>query len=268
MYHEAMQRLLASDEDLIRIGRVLMDREFDRQHVLEAISERGHDYLVPERKRTSKKAVASRMEQHNVKTAVNERGLHLGNNEWHDTILLHLPKRNFNGDIEEGHERYVVFMSSEPIHGLVGAHIGLYNDRQEIEAGYKQVERFMAKTRTSFPSSPSASVSCRVFSASGAVRTPVVEAKARPNQADLAVTLIHEYAHALLHFDVDDEAERSKREVEAEAVAYIVGRFLGLDTSGLAFYLAAWQDDDPGMIQDRLGRISSTAQEIIDVVDN
>ncbi|WP_254534055.1 ImmA/IrrE family metallo-endopeptidase [Natrinema gelatinilyticum] len=96
--------------------------------------------------------------------------------------------------------------------------------------------------------------------------TPVVEAKARPNQADLAVTLLHEYAHALLHFGVDDEAERSKREVEAEAVAYIVGRYFGLDTSGSAFYLASWQDDDPEVIQDRLGRISSTVQEIIDVV--
>lgn len=96
--------------------------------------------------------------------------------------------------------------------------------------------------------------------------TPVVDAKARPNQADLAVTLLHEYAHTLLHFDVDDEAERSKREVEAEAVAYIDGRFFGLDTSGSAFYLAAWQDDEHEVIQDRLGRISSTAQEIIGTV--
>ena len=37
---------------------------------------------------------------------------------------------------------------------------------------------------------------------------------------DLAQTRIHEYAHALLHFDVDDDTERAKREVEAEAVAY------------------------------------------------
>jgi len=94
---------------------------------------------------------------------------------------------------------------------------------------------------------------------------PVVEAKARPNQADLAVTLIHEYAHALLHSDVDDATERSKREVEAEAVvAYIVGRYFDLDTSGSAFYLAAWQGDDAEGIQERLGRISSTAQKIID----
>nr|WP_233340636.1 ArdC-like ssDNA-binding domain-containing protein [Haloprofundus sp. MHR1] len=95
---------------------------------------------------------------------------------------------------------------------------------------------------------------------------PVVEAKARSNQADLAVTLIHEYAHALLHFDVDDEPERAKREVEAEAVAYIVGRYFNLDTSGSAFYLAAWQDDDAESIQERLGRISSTAQEVIGTV--
>jgi len=95
---------------------------------------------------------------------------------------------------------------------------------------------------------------------------PVVEAKARENQADLAVTLVHEYAHALLHDDVDDATERAKREVEAEAVGYIVGRYFGLDTSGSAFYLAAWQDDDSKVLQKRLGRISSSAQEIIGVV--
>jgi hypothetical protein len=69
-----------------------------------------------------------------------------------------------------------------------------------------------------------------------------------------------------LRASVDDEAERPKREVEAEAVAYIAGRYFGLDTSGSAFYLAAWQDDDPGVIQDRLGRISSTAQEVVGTV--
>ena len=62
----------------------------------------------------------------------------------------------------------------------------------------------------------------------------LVEAKARSNQADLAVTLIHEYAHALLHSGVDAAYERSKREVEAEAVGYVVGRHFGLDTSGSA----------------------------------
>ena len=63
--------------------------------------------------------------------------------------------------------------------------------------------------------------------------------KARPNQADLAVALVHGYAHALLHSGVDVEQERAKREVEAEAVGYVVRRHFGLDASGSAFYLAA-----------------------------
>ena len=95
---------------------------------------------------------------------------------------------------------------------------------------------------------------------------PLVEVRDRENEADFARTLIHEYAHALLHFDVDDDTERAKREIEAEAVAYVVGRYFDLDTSGSAFYLAAWQDDDAESIQEHLGRISSTAQEIIRTV--
>jgi hypothetical protein len=97
---------------------------------------------------------------------------------------------------------------------------------------------------------------------------PLVEVQDRENQADLAVTLIHEFAHSLLHFDVDDGPERTKREVEAEAVAYIVRRYCVLDTSGSAFYLAAWNSDDTEVIQERLEGISRTAEEIIGVMTN
>jgi hypothetical protein len=96
---------------------------------------------------------------------------------------------------------------------------------------------------------------------------PVVEVKARSNDADLATTLIHEYAHARLHFDVDEPDERSKREVEAEAVAYVVGRYFGLDTSNSAFYLAAWRGDDTDVVQERLERISRTAGDFIQLLD-
>ena len=94
-----------------------------------------------------------------------------------------------------------------------------------------------------------------------------VEAVDRSNRADLARTLVHEYAHALLHVGVDDDTERSKREVEAEAVAYVVGRYVGLDTSNSAFYLASWAGDDPETITERLARISTTAESIIDTVE-
>jgi len=65
----------------------------------------------------------------------------------------------------------------------------------------------------------------------------------RENDVDLVQTLIHKYAHALLHFDVDNNTDWSNREVEAEAVVYVVGRYCGLNTRGSAFYLAAWQDN-------------------------
>jgi hypothetical protein len=96
---------------------------------------------------------------------------------------------------------------------------------------------------------------------------PLVEVQDRSNEADLARTLIHEYAHARLHFDVDDSDERAKREVEAEAVAYVVGRHFGLDTSNSAFYLAAWQGDESDVIQERLKRISTVSTELIEIID-
>ncbi len=96
---------------------------------------------------------------------------------------------------------------------------------------------------------------------------PLVEVVDRDNEADLARTLVHEYAHARLHFDVDDDDERAKREVEAEAVAYAVGRHFGLDVSNSAFYLAAWRGEERDVLADRLDRISRTAAVLIDAVE-
>ena len=85
--------------------------------------------------------------------------------------------------------------------------------------------------------------------------------------AATAGTLIHEYAHALLHVGVEDDTERGKRELEAEAVAYIVGRQFGLNMDGSTFYLATWATDDADTILDRLDRISHTATTLIEAVD-
>jgi len=96
---------------------------------------------------------------------------------------------------------------------------------------------------------------------------PVVEVVERENEADLAMTLVHEYAHALLHDGGFDDPEQAAREVEAEAVAYVVGRACGLDMSGSAFYLAAWRDDDAGVLRERVDRIGRTADRILAAVD-
>ncbi len=89
---------------------------------------------------------------------------------------------------------------------------------------------------------------------------PIVEAKARTNQADFPATLIHERTHALLYVDIDNGTERSKRELAAETIGYIFGQHFGLNSSGSAFYLTIWQGDKPAAIFERLERISSTVR--------
>lgn len=44
--------LLDSAEEMIHVDNVLMDREFDSQHILEMLSQRGLSYVVPKRMQT------------------------------------------------------------------------------------------------------------------------------------------------------------------------------------------------------------------------
>jgi hypothetical protein len=89
------------------------------------------------------------MGQHDVETAVNERGLHLGNNEWHETSLLYLPKQNFDG--ESKRDTNATSSSYPQSRSRLSQYPHrLYNARQEIEASYKQVKRFMAKDSKNF----------------------------------------------------------------------------------------------------------------------
>ncbi|WP_435349232.1 hypothetical protein [Haloarchaeobius sp. HRN-SO-5] len=48
---------------------------------------------------------------------------------------------------------------------------------------------------------------------------------------------------------------------------YVVSQHFGLDASNSAFYVAAWDEDPADAIRDRLQRVVSTAQELIDVVE-
>ncbi len=41
---------------MIHVDSVLMEREFDSQHILEMLSRRGLSYVVPKRMQTSEKA--------------------------------------------------------------------------------------------------------------------------------------------------------------------------------------------------------------------
>ncbi len=87
-----------------------------------------------------------------------------------------------------------------------------------------------------------------------------------------AKTLAHELAHEALHKTKIDratmpEATRSIAELEAESVAYVVCRHVGLDVEVRASrYIALW-DGDSKALRASLERIANTARDIIADLD-
>lgn len=135
---EIVEDLLNTAQELVHVDTVLMDREFDSQHILEEIDQRRLTYVVPKRMQTSEKATARRLLAHDFDDRSIDRGLYLGDNEWHETTLVY--KRTENTDRTD-YRQYAVFMTNAP----AGA-VREYEYRWEIESGYKSLKRFIAAT--------------------------------------------------------------------------------------------------------------------------
>ena len=87
------------------------------------------------------------------------------------------------------------------------------------------------------------------------------------SEAQALKTLFHEMAHSWLH---NLSMDKSQKEIEAEAVSFIVSEHFGLDTSSYSFdYLAAWSH---GMEADKLCAllqgIQSCAKGMIERLEN
>lgn len=79
--------------------------------------------------------------------------------------------------------------------------------------------------------------------------------------------LVHEYAHELLHRSTDRRESRDTRELEAEAVAFVVGHSVGLDVTDAARdYIHLYRGDSTALAQS-LDRIQRTASAILVVLD-
>ncbi|SEO51895.1 Transposase domain, partial [Halorientalis persicus] len=135
---EIVEDLLDSAEAAVHVDNVLMDREFDSQHILEMLSQRGLSYVVPKRMQTSEKAQAKRLFKKGKDRYETDRKLHLGDNEWHSTTLIYRRKENSE---HTDHRQYSVFMTNRNS-GLLTE----YGYRWEIESGYKSIKRFMGAT--------------------------------------------------------------------------------------------------------------------------
>ena len=83
--------------------------------------------------------------------------------------------------------------------------------------------------------------------------------------------IVHEYAHSLAHNHLKDNTEeytnnREKYETEAESIAYVVSKFLGLDTRDYSeIYLYSWsKNKDFKEIDDSFSTIVNYSKKIID----
>ena len=82
-------------------------------------------------------------------------------------------------------------------------------------------------------------------------------------------TMVHELAHEMLHWgDRRESTTKVVRETEAEAVAYVVCRSVGLECSTKASdYIQLWSGDDKVLMQ-LLELIRTVASKILTELDS
>lgn len=89
-----------------------------------------------------------------------------------------------------------------------------------------------------------------------------------PDAQKLCV-LFHEYAHFLLHFDKDrNELTSATKELEAEAISYMVSSAIGITNDESAAYIRSWAGNNSHeIIKNKGSKLIRTAQKIIDDLD-
>ena len=77
------------------------------------------------------------------------------------------------------------------------------------------------------------------------------------------MVLAHEFAHELLHHADDRPSSRDTRELEAEAVAFVVGQASGLDVADAARDYIHLYRGDSAALSESLSRIQRTSATIL-----
>ena len=77
-------------------------------------------------------------------------------------------------------------------------------------------------------------------------------------------TLVHEIAHSILHSDAFIEIPRSIKEMQAESVAYMVCKQIGIDTDEYTFeYVASWASGDTKKLSEQMDICRKTSDMIV-----
>jgi len=112
---------------------------------------------------------------------------------------------------------------------------------------------------------------CTLNGAAGTSRGSEIEIRtAETDIATQAATLAHEIAHSLLHFTADGkrittrngkEIDKQQRELEAEATAYVVCSYFGIQSPS-DFYLATYSVT-PAMLLQAVETIAATVKTVL-----
>jgi antirestriction protein ArdC len=112
---------------------------------------------------------------------------------------------------------------------------------------------------------------CSLNGAAGTSKGTEIEIKTSETDVTTqAATLAHEIAHSLLHFTADGkrittrdgkEIDKQQRELEAEATAYAVGSYFGIQSPS-DFYLASYKVT-PAMLLEAVETIAATVKTIL-----
>ena len=96
------------------------------------------------------------------------------------------------------------------------------------------------------------------------VKRNIIVVKENMPQAQTIKTLAHEIAHSILHNDVFCAIPREIKEVQAESVAYMVCKALGIDTDDYTFeYVASWSMQDINKLTEQMDIVRKTSDAII-----
>jgi antirestriction protein ArdC len=99
----------------------------------------------------------------------------------------------------------------------------------------------------------------------GSTNYQVINIALRANEAGKIAAYFHELAHNFLGHKTR-KLERDVEEIEAEATAYVVGAYFGIENPDAVKYIKAWKGDRSALI--RHGKtVISTAEKIIKVLE-
>jgi len=96
----------------------------------------------------------------------------------------------------------------------------------------------------------------------GSTNGEIVKITKSKNEAFMLTSLFHELGHCYLNHVGDKEKTREIKEIEAEAVSYIVSSYFDIQDEGSKFYIKNWGGDKETVKKSGL-KILQTAEKII-----